>query len=201
MTSPEGTFEIILAHRFCLESLGDIARGLIECASVDFAVKRLSETNQDIVQVVDSAATEARKALYRLSGGLKALQASLGNNVLCDLKADSYCIQNPIKATFDTQPQGLLRAYLNFLMTLDQGLLLMDATVTGGLIDRRQRNRYLKRSSTFLPSALRRIRNTRADVLSLLQCNLNDAEDYFPLSSEALGIQFERLSGTAVLEL
>lgn len=201
MPLPESTFEIVLAHRVCLESSGDIARGMIECASLEFAVHALSNRDNGPALSVSAVASETRKALYRLAGGLKALQATVGNNVLCELKADSYCLQNPIKATFETQPQGLLRAYLHFLSALDQGMLLMDAAVTGGLVDRRRRNRFVKRSSSFLFSALRRIHCAHADVLNLVQCSLDTPENCLPVTSEALGIQFDRLPGLAVVKL
>lgn len=201
MPLPESTFEIVLAHRVCLESSGDIARGMIKCASLDFAVQTLSSDNTGLAQALESATNETRKTLYRLAGGLKALQATTDNNVLRELKADCYCLQNPIMATFETQPNGTLRAYLHFLTTLDQGMLLMDAAVTGGLVDRRRRNRFVKRSSSFLFSALRRIHCAHADVLNLVQCSLDTPENCLPVTSEALGIQFDRFPGLAVVKL
>lgn len=200
MPLPESTFEIVLAHRVCLESSGDIARGMIECASLDFGAQTLSSDNTGLAQAVRTATSETRKNLYRLAGGLKALQANVGDNVLRELKADSYCLQNPIKATFETQPQGLLRAYLHFLTALDQGMLLMDAAVTGGIDDRRRRNRFVKRSSSFLLSALRRIHSAHADVFSLVQSSFDTPENCLPGTSKALGIQFDRLPGLAVVK-
>ena len=73
MPLPESSFEIVLAHRVCLESSGAIARGMIECASLDFGAQTLSSDNTGLAQAVRTATSETRKNLYRLAGGIHAL--------------------------------------------------------------------------------------------------------------------------------
>ena len=192
MLQPE-QHRILLAHRLCLESAPAISQDMAVCAWIDKTLQSLLriDAESSCAAQVQALAADTRKALYRLAGGLKSLQAELDASLLLRLKSASYCLQNPIEFCFEEDPQGLLRAYLHFLSVFDKGLLLMDAAATDGMINHRRRNRFVKRVETFRLSARKQLQRARQAISTL-------AREHFELAEEP-EFQFRQMPGVAVL--